>query len=191
MNFRTFLNSALGALWFSAPPTSTWNLLHTRIARNLGRCMASCRFTTSPKQANHNIHGCHQELPNGKTNYCTASVETMPIHTRFEPKRGRDAERNGRETPSHARFWSVNRVGRLLLSWTSLSGFGKPQQACGWWSNALEFLQRKSQFQVKWEVPLVGPPVGCESGRFPDPHGECGGHVFLFPSSGVVRPTCT
>ena len=64
--------------------------------------------------------------------YSTVSLETLPIHTRFEPQRGQDAERNGRATPSQARFWSVSRVGRLVLSWTSLGGFGKPQQARGW-----------------------------------------------------------
>ena len=110
-------------------------------------------------------------------------METLPIHTRFEPQRGQDAERKGRATPSQARFWSVSRVGRLLLSWTSLGGFEKPQQARGWWSSALEIRQGKSQFQVKREVPLVGPPVGCGSGRFPDPHGASGGHVLLIPSS--------
>ena len=29
----------------------------------------------------------------------------------------------------------------------------------------------------------MGPPVGCGSGRFPDPHGASGGHVLLIPSS--------
>ena len=109
--------------------------------------------------------------PNQEPLYCTASVETLPIHTRFEPQRSQDAERKGRATPSQARFWSVSRVGRLLLSWTSLGGFEKPQQARGWWSNALEIRQGKSQFQVRRKVPLVGPPVGCGSHRFPDPHG--------------------
>ena len=33
MNFRTFLNSAPGALWFSAPPNLLWFLLLARFCR--------------------------------------------------------------------------------------------------------------------------------------------------------------